>query len=171
MWAVILQGTIQPILIKIQVLVNHARDILSFIKNVPSCGYPKCKPSVHSLSTMESEYFALSQSMQDLIPLREILKEINKVLFNKEVLNPKGVTNSKSFSDIVSDEDESPISKSNVYEDNNPYLKFARLPRLTPRTKRITAPYHWFRSKVEQLEISIDTKVTNMNMRSFPSFT
>ena len=32
-----------------------------------------------ALSTMESEYLALSQSMRDLIPLRETLKEINKV--------------------------------------------------------------------------------------------
>jgi hypothetical protein len=29
-----------------------------------------------TLSTMEAEYIALSQSMRDLIPIREILKEI-----------------------------------------------------------------------------------------------
>ena len=109
-----------------------------------------------ALSTMESEYLALSQSMRDLIPLREVLKEINEIVFNKQVLNPKCVTNSKSFSDIVSEASESPIPKSKVYEDNNACLKFARLPRLTPRTKHIAVPYHWFRSKVEQLEISIE---------------
>ena len=105
---------------------------------------------------MESEYLALSQSMRDLIPLREILKEINTVVLEKSILVPKCTTNSKSFSDIVTNESDSPIPKSKVYEDNNACLKFARLPRLTPRTKHIAVPYHWFRSKVEQLEISIE---------------
>ena len=34
-----------------------------------------------ALSTMESEYLAPSQSMRDLIPLREILKEVNQMIF------------------------------------------------------------------------------------------
>ena len=37
-----------------------------------------------ALSTMESEYLALSQAMRDLIPLREILKEIMHTVFEKE---------------------------------------------------------------------------------------
>ena len=125
-----------------------------------------------ALSTMESKYLALSQSMRDLIPLWEVLKEINEVEFNKQVLNPKCVMNSKSFSDIVSDASESPIPKIKVYEDNNACLKFARLPHLTPRTKHIAVPYHWFRSKVEQLEISIepistDNQLANQFTKSF----
>ena len=109
-----------------------------------------------ALSTMESEYIALSQSMRDLIPLREILKEIMVTVFDQPNLMLKCATNSKSFTDIISEESESPIPKSKVYEDNSACLKFARLPRLTPRTKHIAVPYHWFRSKVEQLEISIE---------------
>ena len=109
-----------------------------------------------ALSTMESEYLALSQSMRDLIPLRETLKEIHKVVFNQDKQAPKCSANSKSFSDIVTSEHDSPIPKSKVYEDNSACLKFARLPRLTPRTKHIATPYHWFRSKVEQLEIAIE---------------
>ena len=35
-------------------------------------------------------------------------------------------------------------------------LRFARLPRPTPQTKHIAILYHWFRSKVEQLEIAIE---------------
>ena len=108
-----------------------------------------------TLSTTESEYLALSQSMRDLIPLREILKEINEIVFKQEKLTPRCSTNSKSFSDIISNESENSIPKSKVYEDNAACLKFARLPRLTPRTKHITIPYHWFRSKVEQIEIII----------------
>ena len=34
-----------------------------------------------ALSTMEAEYIALSQSMRDLIPIREILKELMTIVF------------------------------------------------------------------------------------------
>ena len=77
-------------------------------------------------------------------------------VFDKNQAAPKCTANSKSFSDIISEKNESPIPKSKVYEDNHACLNFARLPRLTPRTKHIAVPYHWFRSKVEQLEISIE---------------
>jgi hypothetical protein len=36
-----------------------------------------------ALSTLEAEYIALSQSMRDLIPVREILKQIMLVVFEK----------------------------------------------------------------------------------------
>ena len=39
-----------------------------------------------ALSTMESEYIALSQSMCDLIPLREILKEIMDQVYLAELI-------------------------------------------------------------------------------------
>lgn len=117
-----------------------------------------------ALSTMESEYLALSQSMRDLIPLREVLKEINDVVFKKEQLIPRCSTNSKSFSDIITSEHESTIPQSKVYEDNAACLKFARLPRLTPRTKHIAVPYHWFRTKVEQMEIVIEPISTDKQL-------
>jgi len=113
---------------------------------------------------MESEYLALSQSMRDLIPLREVLKEINDVVFKKEQLIPRCSTNSKSFSDIITSEHESTIPQSKVYEDNAACLKFARLPRLTPRTKHIAVPYHWFRTKVEQMEIVIEPISTDKQL-------
>ena len=115
-------------------------------------------------STMESEHLALSQSMSDLIPLREILREIMQTVFEKEKEVPKCTANSKTFSDIISEESESPIPKSKVYEDNHACLKFARLPRLTPCTKHIAIPYHWFRSKVEQLEITIEPVSTDQQL-------
>ena len=34
-------------------------------------------------------------------------------------------------------------------------MKFARMAQLSPRTKHIGIPYHWFRSKVESLDIQI----------------
>ena len=126
-----------------------------FFKGCPVLWVSKMQTQC-ALSTMESEYLALSQAMRDLIPLREILKEINKTVFGKVVHIPKCTANSKSFSDIVSDKPDEGIPCSKVYEDNNACLKFARMPRLTPRTKHIAVPYHWFRSKVEQLEIAIE---------------
>ena len=93
--------------------------------------------------------------MRDLIPLREILKELNLEVFKKQVYVTKCTANSKSFNDIISTEEENPIPKSKIYENNAACHKFARLPRLTPRTKHIAVPYHWFRTKVEEMEISI----------------
>ena len=49
----------------------------------------------------------------------------------------------------------SSIEQSTVYEDNHACLKFARMAQLSPRTKHIGIPYHWFRSKVESLDIAI----------------
>ena len=72
--------------------------------------------------------------------------------------------NSKSFINIVSNEEDSPLPKSKLYEDNNACLKFSRLPRLTPRSKHIAVPYHWFRSKVEQLEILIEPIETDKQL-------
>ena len=117
-----------------------------------------------ALSTMESEYLVLSQAMRDLIPLREILKEVNKVVINRIIHMPQYSASSKSFSDILTNEKDSTIPTSKVYEDNNACLKFARLPRLTPRTKHIAVPYHWFRTKVEQLEISIEPISTDKQL-------
>ena len=93
-----------------------------------------------ALSTMESEYLALSQAMHDLIPLRKILKEVNQVVFNNTIHMPPCTTNSKSFSDIITSEEEALLPKSNIYEDNNACLKFACQPRPTPGTKHIAVP-------------------------------
>ena len=69
---------------------------------------------------------------------------------------PQCSTSSKSFGNVILNEEENSIPTSKVYEDNNACLKFTSLLRLTPRTKHIAVPYHWFRTKVEQLEISIE---------------
>ena len=124
-----------------------------------------------ALSTMEAEYIALSQSMRDLIPIREILKEIMTIVFNT-VPSITYYSHSKAFADSVgttshvlskstdesstSGADVHVIPQSTVYEDNDACLKFARMPKLTPRTKHIGIPYHWFRSQVERLEIHIE---------------
>jgi hypothetical protein len=101
---------------------------------------------------MEAEYVALSQSMRDLIPIREILKEIMSVVFDR----PSNITyhtHSKAFAEVA--RAPSIIAPSTVYEDNAACLKFAQTGQLSPRTKHIGIPYHWFRSKVTSLDIAI----------------
>ena len=96
-----------------------------------------------ALSTMESEYIALSQAMRELIACREILKDIyTHVLHSptdgKEI---KYHTIAKTFGEI-------PMSI--VHEDNEACLKFAKMPKMNPRTKHIAIPYHFFRSKIDK---------------------
>ena len=107
-----------------------------------------------ALSTMEAEYIALSQSMRDLIPIREILKEVMTIVFD---MSPSISyhSHSKAFDDTVGSSAHV-IPQSTVFEDNDACLKFARMPKLTPRTKHIGIPYHWFRTQVERLDIQIE---------------
>ena len=100
-----------------------------------------------ALSTMEAEYIALSHSMRELIGIREILKEIFNHVFNDKTISPNYVTTHKYGS----------IPQSNVYEDNESCLKFATLPKMSPRTKHIAIPYHFFRTKVQNLEIKVES--------------
>ena len=113
-----------------------------------------------ALSTMEAEYVALSQSMRDLIPIRQILQEIMKTVF---AITPTIVyrSHSKAFVEVEPGSMPSTIEQSTVYEDNHACLKFARMAQLSPRTKHIGIPYHWFRSKVESLDIRIEPIATN----------
>ena len=137
MWIVTLLDSTPVIPIKILHQPNRGLDMLSYSILWVSKMQTQC-----ALSTMESEYLALSQAMRDIVPLREIMKEINKEVFDNVIHMPKYTAKSKSFSDIVSTAQENPLPKSKVNEDNEAYLKFAQLPRLTPRTKHIVVPYH-----------------------------
>ena len=107
-----------------------------------------------ALSTMESEYIALSQAMRELIGVREMLKEIYNVilkdskLFNKLTYH----TISKTFSTIPS---------FIVHEDNSACLRFATTPKMSPRTKHIAIPYHFFHSKVANNEVKVQAVDTN----------
>ena len=128
-----------------------------------------------TLSTMEAEYVALSQSMRELIPIREVILEIQRIVFNNE--KQLGCrSHSKVFEESGEDKpDKTPthewsvvagrkgrrhgklpkIPKSTVYEDNNACLKHAMAPKMSPRTKHIAVKYHFFREKVRNLEIEV----------------
>jgi hypothetical protein len=101
-----------------------------------------------ALSTMESEYIALSQSMRELIGIREVIKEIQTFVISGKTRTPIFRTFSKAFTLDT-------IASSTVYEDNEACLKFATMPKMSPRTKHIALPYHFFRTKVVELEIKV----------------
>ena len=114
-----------------------------------------------ALSTMEAEYIALSQSMRDLIPIREVLKEIMSVVFGvSRTISYQ--THSKSVSSDDTEREKYNIPQSTVFEDNDACLQFARMPRLTPRTKHIGIPYHWFRSFVDSRQVTL-VRVDTLN--------
>jgi hypothetical protein len=106
-----------------------------------------------SLSTMEAEYIALSQSMPDLIPIREILKDIKRFMLMEEGYTSKCTTHSKAFKEVEGGENIIPPSL--VYEDNEACLRFEQIPKLLPHTKHIGVPFHWFCTKIINLEISV----------------
>ncbi|MEJ2116200.1 MAG: Ty1/Copia family ribonuclease HI, partial [Gammaproteobacteria bacterium] len=93
-----------------------------------------------ALSMTEAEYIALSQSMRDLIPMKQLLKEVGPLCSLSEM-------------DIV--------THSTVFEDNNGALELATAPKMRPRTKHIAIKYHHFREHVKRGTIKIqrvDTK-------------
>jgi hypothetical protein len=61
-----------------------------------------------------------------------------------EKFKPECTTHSKAFVDATPSPNET-IPQSEVFEDNDACLKFANL---SPRTKYIAVPLHWWRSKV-----------------------
>jgi len=83
-----------------------------------------------ALSTMESEYIALSTAMRSLIHSRALLFDIC-AKFNM------------AYGDRVS-------TLSTVFEDNRAAKILAETdpPRLTPRSKSLAVKYHWFRSHI-----------------------
>jgi hypothetical protein len=91
--------------------------------------------SLVSLSTMEAEYIALSTSMRELVPLRQLVEEIAVALDATERLVVR--------------------THSTVFEDNNGALALANLPRLTPRSKHIAVRMHWFREHVRSGQIQV----------------
>ena len=81
------------------------------------------------MSTVESEYQALSTAMRDLIPARGLLRELTeKVSYLQH--------------------DGKAIMKSTVFEDNNGALANALTPKISPRTKHIAVKVHWFKEHI-----------------------
>ena len=78
-----------------------------------------------ALSTAETGYITLSQSTREIIPLMNILKELNSTM---------------NFG--IEEDDFQCI----LYEDNTSCITIAGTHKFTPRTKHISLKYHLFRS-------------------------
>ena len=93
-----------------------------------------------ALSTTESEYIALSQSLRDVIPLMNLLSELQDVFPKRK---------------------ETPIINVTVFEDNKGCIELVNTPKMRPRTKHIGLKYHHFRQHVADKTVTvqyIDTK-------------
>ena len=97
-----------------------------------------------ALSTMEAEYIALSTSMRELISTRSILQEIGSITLHDNT-SPTLTAHSTVFK----------LPQSQVFEDNESCQKFAMMPKISPRTKHIAIHYHFFRTKVADLDIKV----------------
>ena len=105
-----------------------------------------------ALSTMESEYIALSTAMRSLVHVRALMGEIC-ANFNM------------AYGDRVS-------TLSTVFEDNRACKILAETdpPRLTPRSKSLAIKYHWFRSHLGRKNgkgIVIDDVASALNKADF----
>ena len=105
-----------------------ARSRTGFVVTFSNCPL-LCMSKIQTdiaLSTLHSEYLALSHSVRVLLPLKSIIKE---------VIDNLGIDSEKlKF-----------VSSSNVYEENNGAIVVATSPRMTPTSKDISVKYHWFR--------------------------
>ena len=96
-----------------------------------------------ALSTMEAEYIALSTSLRSLIPLKSLVHEV--------------------ASSLMDDATFITTTYSSVFEDNNGALILATVPRMTPRSKHIAVPYHFFREHVTKGTIKIFKVESSVN--------
>ncbi len=100
--------------------------------------------SLIAFSTTEAENMALSQSMRELLPTQELLRDLSRAF-------QLGPHNDPKFA-------------STVFEDNNSALELAKCPRMRPRTKHIAVKYHFFRDHVQNGNINIEHICTNIQV-------
>lgn len=89
-----------------------------------------------ALSTTEAEYISLSESMREVIPMMELLKELS----TRHILDYKAA----------------PIIKCTAFEDNTGAIELAKVPKMRPRTKHINLKYHHFRHHVANGEVLVE---------------
>ena len=89
---------------------------------------------------MHAKYVAFSQSLYNLLPLKDLVKEVTSVL---DLPN--------NFSTIT---------KSTVFEDNKGAITIATFPHLSLTSKHIAVKYHWFREHI-RTDFEIEYAKTN----------
>lgn len=97
-----------------------------------------------ALSSTESEYISLSQSLREVIPLMCLIKEMKDNGFDLPV--------------------ETPEVHCKLFEDYNGALEMAQTPKMRPRTKHLNIKYHHFRGAVEEKLVTIHRVSTEEQM-------
>jgi hypothetical protein len=93
-----------------------------------------------ALSTTEAEYIALSQSLREVIPIMNLLKETREQGIDVTPFQPQ--------------------VHCKVFEDNSGALELAKVPKMRPRTKHINIKYHHFREFVRKGLITVHAIAT-----------
>lgn len=104
-----------------------------------------------ALSSTESEFIGLSALLRKIIPILELLQELNNAGF--------AVTTT------------SPVIRATVYEDNEGARAIANVPKMRPRTKHLNVKYHHFRTYIDSDKVmieSIDTDEQPADMMTKP---
>ena len=110
-----------------------AKSRSGYILSIGGC-YLFCKSQLQTtiaLSTSEAEYYALSQAMRAVLPMREFLKEIIDELDLPSNYNQIQSSVFKNF-------------ETTVHEDNSSALNLATKQKVTSRTKHYHVKYHFF---------------------------
>jgi hypothetical protein len=123
------------------------------LANCPLVWASKLQSTI-ALSTQNAEYVALSQSLRELVSIRELLLDLVGTL---------GIGTDIQFS-----------TKSKAFEDNAAALQFARTGKLTLQNKHIATKYHWFRSHIRHdynLEGWLEIEKVESNKQAADIFT
>ena len=110
------------------ICVRSRTGFVITMANCPLVWVSKLQTEI-ALSTLHAEYVALSQSLREFLPLKDLVKEI--------LANYRFDTSKISYT-----------TKSKVFEDNQGAIVVATSPRMTPTSKFIAVKYHWFREHV-----------------------
>ena len=97
-----------------------------------------------ALSTTEAEYISLSQSLREVIPIINLLKELQE-------------KNIHTISSV-------PTVFCKAFEDNSGALEIAKTPKMRPRTKHLNLVYHHFREHVRMRIIQLFPISTNFQL-------
>jgi len=109
-----------------------------------------------ALSTTKSKYIALSSVTRDLLPLWQILHDIDTHSFIKIPKQTKSTISNSS------------LSPSHVYEDNLACIVLATtVTNFKPRTKHISIKWHHFHDQIQKgnlviLKVATDQNIANI---------
>ena len=110
-----------------------------------------------ALSTTEAEYIALSTMCRTLLPMRMLLKEINKHTVHKLQID-----DSRLSTNLMNSTGEGKLVVSEIFEDNSGCIVLANDDQYRPRTKHLAIKWHHFKDQVRNgnLKVSkVDTKI------------